>query len=324
MARAPATLRGSVLVTGHTVSTGGAALDRLEALRPGDAVTVRTRRDVLEYAVRRVAVIDKGLVARRAERLFSQEVPGRLVLITCGDWDGTRHRSNVVVTAQPTGSSTLKAFLRPSLKAILKAFLEMDPCRHLVDWSTSRAGDSGRFPKTASLGKTQTGGFHMVRHSVFTSMFKLVIALLTALVFVGIGGVTVSAGAHDCGCQEDNSGPGSTDSGSSGSGSSGSGSSGSDNSGSSGPDNSGPGNACHDNSGPGSSGPDNSGPGNAEDDCPVDEPDDGGDSTDPGNGPSSSSGGGGQSAGSNTVVLGAQASTPTRQAPRSRPPSTPA
>ncbi len=99
----PGDVRGSVLVTGHTVSTGGAALDRLEALRPGDAVTVRTRRDVLEYAVRRVAIIEKGLVAQRAERLFSQEVPGRLVLVTCGDWDGTRHRSNVVVTAQPTG-----------------------------------------------------------------------------------------------------------------------------------------------------------------------------------------------------------------------------
>ena len=99
----PGDPRGSVLVTGHTVSTGGAALDRLEELRPGDAVTVRTRRDTLEYAVRRVASIDKGLVAQRAERLFSQEVPGRMVLITCGDWDGTRHRSNVVVTAQPIG-----------------------------------------------------------------------------------------------------------------------------------------------------------------------------------------------------------------------------
>ncbi len=99
----PGDPRGSVLVTGHTVSTGGAALDRLEELRPGDAVTVRTRRDTLEYAVRRVASIDKGLVAQQAERLFSQEVPGRLVLITCGDWDGTRHRSNVVVTAQPIG-----------------------------------------------------------------------------------------------------------------------------------------------------------------------------------------------------------------------------
>jgi LPXTG-site transpeptidase (sortase) family protein len=99
----PGDPRGSVLVTGHTVSTGDAALDRLEELRPGDAVTVRTRRDTVEYAVRRVTIIDKGLVARRAERLFSQRVPGRLVLVTCGEWDGTRHRSNVVVTARPIG-----------------------------------------------------------------------------------------------------------------------------------------------------------------------------------------------------------------------------
>jgi LPXTG-site transpeptidase (sortase) family protein len=81
--------------------TGGGALDRLEELRPGEPVTVRTRHDTMEYAVRRVAIIDKGLVSRQAERLFSQEVPGRLVLITCEDWDGTAYRSNVVVTAQP-------------------------------------------------------------------------------------------------------------------------------------------------------------------------------------------------------------------------------
>jgi hypothetical protein len=97
----PGDPRGSVLVTGHTVHTGGGALDRLEELAPGDPVTVRTRRDTVEYVVRRVVVPDKGLVARQAERFFSQEVPGRLVLITCEDWDGTRYLSNVVVTAEP-------------------------------------------------------------------------------------------------------------------------------------------------------------------------------------------------------------------------------
>lgn len=97
----PGDPRGSVLITGHTVHTGGGALDRLEELEPGDSVTVRTRRDTVQYAVRRVVIPDKGVVARQAERLFSQEVPGRLVLITCEDWDGTTYRSNVVVTARP-------------------------------------------------------------------------------------------------------------------------------------------------------------------------------------------------------------------------------
>ena len=97
----PGDRKGSVLVTGHTVHTGGGALDRLEELEPGDVVTVRTTRDTVDYAVDEVEIRNKGFVAEQAERLFSQEVPGRLVLITCEDWDGTRYRSNVVVTAQP-------------------------------------------------------------------------------------------------------------------------------------------------------------------------------------------------------------------------------
>ncbi|MFL6002133.1 MAG: hypothetical protein ACJ72P_04920 [Nocardioides sp.] len=145
-------------------------------------------------------------------------------------------------------------------------------------------------------------------------MFKFVIALFTALFITLIGGVTVPAGAHDCGCQTDNSGPGSA--------------------------NSGPGNACHDNSGPGSttsgssgsgnsgsdnsgsnSGPSaNSGPGNG--DCPTDGGTDpgtnpGGDSGDnPGTGPMTNNGNdsGTQGGDRSTVVLGAQASTSPTQA----------
>jgi hypothetical protein len=48
-----------------------------------------------------VHIYSKGSLAQRAERVFSQDVPGRLVLITCEDWDGERYLSNVVVTAAP-------------------------------------------------------------------------------------------------------------------------------------------------------------------------------------------------------------------------------
>jgi hypothetical protein len=140
----------------------------------------------------------------------------------------------------------------------------------------------------------------MIGKSALGSMFRIVIALLTALFIAVIGGVTVTAAAHECGCQVDNSGHGSA--------------------------NQGPGNACHDNSGHGSttsgssgsdtsgsnSGPSaNSGPGNG--DCPMDDgTDPGGDSGDnPGTGPmtNNGSGSGTQAGGSSTVVLGAQAST---------------
>ena len=100
----PGDPRGSVLITGHTVHTGGGALDRLEELEPGDSVTVRTRRDTVKYAVRRVVIPDKGVVARQAERLFSQKVRGRLLLITCEDWNGTGYDSNAIVFAERGGA----------------------------------------------------------------------------------------------------------------------------------------------------------------------------------------------------------------------------
>jgi LPXTG-site transpeptidase (sortase) family protein len=93
--------RGSALVTGHTVHTGGGAMDDLERVRPGDRVTVYTSRGIIPYDVRSVNVFGKGSIARHAQQLFSQEVHGRLVLVTCEDWDGTRYLSNVVVVAKP-------------------------------------------------------------------------------------------------------------------------------------------------------------------------------------------------------------------------------
>jgi hypothetical protein len=163
----------------------------------------------------------------------------------------------------------------------------------------------------------------MVRHRAVLSMSKFVIALFTAMLIAVIGGMVSPAQAHHCGCQVDNSGPGS-----------------------SGPDNSGPGNACHDNSGPGSttsgsdnsgtsgssgsgnsgssgssgsdtdnsgsdSGPGpNSGPGNG-DECPPDDPgeDPGGDSGDnPGSDSTDTSDSGDSASDSGVQVLGAEAS----------------
>jgi LPXTG-site transpeptidase (sortase) family protein len=97
----PGAREGSALITGHTVHTGGGALDDLEQVVPGDTVVVRTQRGTIRYDVRRVHIYSKGSLADHAGRVFSQDVPGRLVLITCEDWDGERYLSNVVVTAVP-------------------------------------------------------------------------------------------------------------------------------------------------------------------------------------------------------------------------------
>lgn len=97
----PGAGRGSALVTGHTVHTGGGAMDDLEELGRGDRVWMTTDAGRIGYSVRRVSVLGKGELAERAEELFDQSVPGRLVLITCEDWNGEEYLSNVVVTAVP-------------------------------------------------------------------------------------------------------------------------------------------------------------------------------------------------------------------------------
>ena len=97
----PGAARGSALITGHTVSSGGGAFNDLEQLRAGDRVSVRTSAGTVEYAVREVSIYRTASLARKAEELFSQTVPGRLVLVTCEDWNGEVYLSNVVVIAHP-------------------------------------------------------------------------------------------------------------------------------------------------------------------------------------------------------------------------------
>ena len=97
----PGAVRGGALVAGHTVHTGGGQLDDLEQVRRGDQVRVRTDKGVVGYRVTQVRIYRKATLARDAREVFSQTGPGRLVLVTCEDWDGSRYLSNVVVLADP-------------------------------------------------------------------------------------------------------------------------------------------------------------------------------------------------------------------------------
>ncbi len=96
----PGAVRGGALITGHSVSTGGGAFDDLETLRKGDEVRVRTGRGVIDYTVTGVTIYKKGALAKDAQRVFSQEGPGRLVLITCEDYNGSYWESNAIVFAE--------------------------------------------------------------------------------------------------------------------------------------------------------------------------------------------------------------------------------
>ena len=97
----PGAARGSAVITGHTVHTGGGAFDDLDKLVPGSLVVVSTARGSLRYQVSTVTTYRKATLAKRAAQLFGQGVRGRLVLVTCEDWNGEVYLSNVVVVALP-------------------------------------------------------------------------------------------------------------------------------------------------------------------------------------------------------------------------------
>lgn len=96
----PGAARGSALLTGHAVRRGTGAFDELGALSRGSTVVVGTDSSRLTYRVTSVTTYRKRALARSAARVFDQSIPGRLVLVTCEDWNGSVYLSNVVVIAE--------------------------------------------------------------------------------------------------------------------------------------------------------------------------------------------------------------------------------
>lgn len=95
---------GATVIVGHTVHSGGGALDDLGELRRGAVVSVVTEHGVLRYRVRHVSTYDKAAMAARSAELFERERAPRLVVVTCADWDGEAYRSNVVAVAIPVST----------------------------------------------------------------------------------------------------------------------------------------------------------------------------------------------------------------------------
>jgi LPXTG-site transpeptidase (sortase) family protein len=99
---APGAAEGSAVFVGHTVRTGGGVFGAMGDLQPGDTLDVEGPGASLTYTVGSVEVLSKDEVAAQAEQIFDQSGPGRLVVITCADWDGEAWRSNIVTIASPS------------------------------------------------------------------------------------------------------------------------------------------------------------------------------------------------------------------------------
>jgi LPXTG-site transpeptidase (sortase) family protein len=99
---APGATHGSAVLVGHTVrNNGGGIFDHVGTLHNGDTIEVEGSDTTLTYRVQTVDVLPKNQVARDAEHIFNQAGPGRLVIITCDNWDGTTWQSNIITIAAP-------------------------------------------------------------------------------------------------------------------------------------------------------------------------------------------------------------------------------
>ncbi|GAB3407182.1 class F sortase [Flindersiella endophytica] len=105
----PGSPRGTVLIAGHTVHTGGGVLDDLPKLRKGALIEVRTSSGLMTYRTTSVVRYGKGELAKHAEQVFSQRVPARIAVITCDDWDGREYRANVVAYGEPVAAKPAAA-----------------------------------------------------------------------------------------------------------------------------------------------------------------------------------------------------------------------
>ncbi|WP_052337007.1 class F sortase [Nocardioides alkalitolerans] len=95
---------GQTVITGHSVHTGGGSMNRIGSLEEGDVVDVVSDAGRMRYEVEKIRFYTRDDVAAEAESLFGQTAgDGRLVLVTCADWNGEYYENNVVVFGKPLG-----------------------------------------------------------------------------------------------------------------------------------------------------------------------------------------------------------------------------
>lgn len=91
---------GNAVIVGHTASKGDGVFDELGDLNKGDKITVSSGKDMLTYTVTKEQVLEVSKFATVADEIYRRTGPSGIVLMTCGDWNGTRFETTVIVTAK--------------------------------------------------------------------------------------------------------------------------------------------------------------------------------------------------------------------------------
>ena len=95
---------GNAVIVGHTASKADGVFDHLSDLGKGDRLTVKGATGTLTYRVTSEKEIKVADFAAESDRVYRDSGPSGLVLMTCGDWNGSRFESTVITYAKAVGS----------------------------------------------------------------------------------------------------------------------------------------------------------------------------------------------------------------------------
>jgi LPXTG-site transpeptidase (sortase) family protein len=91
---------GNTVIVGHTASRTDGVFDELGTLRRGDRVTVKARHGTLDYTVTETSKVEVAKFPSVSDSIYSETGPSGLVLMTCGDWNGSDFDTTVIVRAE--------------------------------------------------------------------------------------------------------------------------------------------------------------------------------------------------------------------------------
>ena len=96
---------GNAVIVGHTASKDDGVFDELSDLAKGDQLTVKGKDGTLTYRVTSEKEIKVEDFAAESDQIYRETGASGLVLMTCGDWNGTRFETTVIAYAKAVGRS---------------------------------------------------------------------------------------------------------------------------------------------------------------------------------------------------------------------------
>jgi LPXTG-site transpeptidase (sortase) family protein len=104
---------GNAVIVGHTASKADGVFDHLSDVKNGDLVTVRGKKGKVTYRVTSEREVKVEKFAAESDKIYRETGPSGLVLMTCGDWNGKRFETTVIVYAKAVGKAQTKAQAKP-------------------------------------------------------------------------------------------------------------------------------------------------------------------------------------------------------------------